>query len=166
MSGAPESGTEPPQTSSPAPGEAQRYRGPGERRRIQRLGRHLIEVFADDRMVAYSRQAVRLLGGVGAPAIWLPHADISTELLRGVPLRSPRGAGTHLAYSDVVTETARFERAACSLEETCDTSAAVAGWLAFDAERLACYVDGQRVKHQQAGAPGGWITADVVLPGD
>jgi hypothetical protein len=59
----------------------------------------------------------------------------------------------------------RAARAAWTYEEPTAAFAALAGAVAvYPAAVDACFVDGERVRPQEGGFYGGWITDDVVGP--
>ena len=73
-----------------------------------------------------------------------------------------KGAAT---YWDVLdTPTGVVEAAAWSYETPTPAFAALAGYLTFYPSVFECSIDGERVRPQEGGFYGGWITADVVGP--
>ena len=42
--------------------------------------------------------------------------------------------------------------------------AAIRDWLCFYPGRIECYIDGERVRPQEGGFYGGWVTSNIVGP--
>lgn len=118
-----------------------------------------------DVVVADTRRAYRVLETSHPPTWYVPLADVDATLLR----RSPRdgswcewkGAAT---YWDVVTAEQTVEAQAWSYEQPTPGFTAIAGALTFYPSAFDCTVDGERVRPQEGGFYGGWITDDVEGP--
>lgn len=117
-----------------------------------------------DSLVARSTDAVRILETAGAPAFYLPREDVNMELLK----RSDRvtqcewkGYGT---YWHIVIGDETLANAAWSYENPFPEYKEIKGMISFYPARLACYVDGERVRPQPGGFYGGWVTHEVVGP--
>jgi uncharacterized protein (DUF427 family) len=125
---------------------------PSDRHVVVRLG---------DRLVADSRQAFRVLETSHPPTWYVPPADVADGVLTPSRARSTwcewKGAAT---YWDVLG----LEAAGWSYERPTAGFEAITGYVAFAPARLECSVDGERVRPQDGGFYGGWITADVVGP--
>jgi uncharacterized protein (DUF427 family) len=114
--------------------------------------------------LARTAGAVRLLETSHPPTFYLPRADVAMAYLQRTSARSHcewKGAAT---YFDVVVGAQRLPRAAWSYERPFADAAVIAGHLAFYAHTLACFVAGERVRPQDGGFYGGWITAELVGP--
>lgn len=114
--------------------------------------------------IARTRAAVRLLETSHPPTFYVPRADVDAAALvraRGGSLCEWKGA---CSYHDVVTAAGRLERAAWSYDRPFGEAAMIAGHVAFYADRLACFVGGERARPQAGGFYGGWITAELVGP--
>ena len=121
--------------------------------------------------VAETRRAWRLLETSHPPTWYLPRADVLDLHL------APVGHGSfcewkgRAEYFDVTEdlgdrpEDARIPRAAWSYPSVIDEAYAdLEGAIAFYANDLACFVDGERARPQPGGFYGGWITSEIVGP--
>ena len=114
--------------------------------------------------VADTRGAYRVLETSHPPTWYLPRADVSADL---TPSRAHgtvcewKGLAT---YWDVAVPGARAEARAWSYEDPTPGFAAIRGFVTFYPEHFECTVDGERVRPQEGGFYGGWITDDVVGP--
>jgi uncharacterized protein (DUF427 family) len=115
-------------------------------------------------VIAESSRAHRVLETSQPPAYYLDPADVRTDLL--VP-------STHLtfcewkgqaSYFDVVVGDQVAARAAWTYVSPTPAFEAIRGHLAFYAQLLDCFVDGERVVGNEGTFYGGWITKDVVGP--
>jgi uncharacterized protein (DUF427 family) len=125
--------------------------------------RHL-EVRLGTVVVADTRSAHRVLETSQPPAYYFAPADVRVDLL--VPSTHAtfcewKGLASYFA---VVAQGTVVPRAAWSYPDPTPAFAAIAGHLAFYAQRLDCYVDGEAVAGNEGTFYGGWITADVVGP--
>ncbi len=129
---------------------------PSDRHVVVRLG---------ERVVADSRAALRVLETSHPPTWYLPRSDVDATLLRRSRTRSTwcewKGPAT---YWDVQDGARVVEAAAWSYEDPTPAFRVVTGHLTFYPSRFACFVDGERVRPQDGGFYGGWITDDVVGP--
>lgn len=116
--------------------------------------------------VADTRRAIRILETSQPPAYYLPRADVRTDLLVRTPSRSFcewKGEATYWALR--VPGVPEVPDAAWSYEHPTARYAAIAGYLAFYAQRVdACFVDDEQVQPNPGGFYGGWITSKVVGP--
>ena len=114
-------------------------------------------------------QSLRVLETSHPPTWYLPSADVGTCVL--VRSSDPgslcewKGTAT---YWDVVTGDpsvdADLRASGWSYESPTARFADLAGAVTFYPSRLVCTVDGERVRPQDGGFYGGWITDDVVGP--
>ena len=123
----------------------------------------LVEVYAGAVAVAQTRHAIRVLETASPPTFYLPREDVRMELLRRAPGQSLCEWKGRASYFDVVADGV-ITRAAWSYEDPFTGFADIAGHLSFYADRLACYVDGKRVRPQTGRLYGGWITDEIVGP--
>ena len=120
-----------------------------------------VEVRLGEQLVARSNRAWRVLETSHPPTWYLPREDVAEGVL--APSATPsttcewKGAAT---YWDVLGERA----AAWSYEHPTRRFAEMAGAVTFYPDRFVCTVDGERVRPQEGGFYGGWITDDVVGP--
>ena len=112
-------------------------------------------------LVAETTRAFRVLETSHPPTWYVPPEDAAVGAVTPSKARSTmcewKGAAT---YWDVLGDAA----AAWSYEEPTRRFAELAGYLAFSPARLACFVDGERVRPQEGGFYAGWVTDDVVGP--
>lgn len=133
--------------------------------------RHLLVRFGGA-VIAESRRAWRVLETSHPPSWYVPPEDVRMEWLRPVP-----GMGSicewkgPARYLDVVVPVAhgrpggRAARAAWTYPEPTPSFAPIAGYVSFyPAAMEACLIDGERVRPQDGGFYGGWITNDVQGP--
>ncbi|MHA3704328.1 DUF427 domain-containing protein [Jatrophihabitans sp. YIM 134969] len=121
----------------------------------------LVEVHAGDHLVARSTQAWRVLETSHPPTWYLRRADVAEGVLTpsatGGTVCEWKGVAT---YWDVLGQRA----AAWSYEDPTPRFTAMTGAVTFYPDRFVCTVDGERVRPQEGGFYGGWITDDVVGP--
>jgi uncharacterized protein (DUF427 family) len=130
-----------------------------------RSGRH-VEVRVGDVLVADSRAAWRVLETSHPPTWYIPPGDVASGLLSRSSARSTycewKGSATYwdviVAGGDLLTA------AAWSYEHPTAGYVQLTGHFAFSPSRLACAVEGERVRPQEGGFYAGWITDDVVGP--
>ena len=121
-------------------------------------------------VVADTRAAVRVLETSQPPAYYLPRADVRADLLRRTETRSVcewKGAATYwsLVLPDGHGGTDAVADVAWSYEQPTERFAAIAGHLAFYAQRVDdCWVDDERVQPNPGSFYGGWITSRIVGP--
>ena len=116
-------------------------------------------------LVAETSGAYRVLETSHPPTWYLPRADVVAPLRRSgarSTLCEWKGAAT---YWDVLdTAAGAVEAAAWSYETPTSGFAAITGYLTFYPSVFECSVDGERVRPQEGGFYGGWVTDDVVGP--
>jgi len=126
--------------------------------------RHVVIRF-EGLLIADSRRAWRVLETSHPPTWYLPAEDVVPGVLQRSAAASTicewKGAAT---YWDVVTPTTRLPAAIWSYEHPTSRFADLAGAVTGYPAQLECLVDGERVRPQEGGFYGGWITADVVGP--
>ena len=129
------------------------------------LSGRLVTVALGSSVIAHSRRAWRLLETSHPPTWYLPPADVAAGVLSRSDARSTvcewKGSAT---YWDVTVGDRTLPAAAWSYEQPSSGFDSIASFLAFSPSRLACAVDGERVRPQEGGFYGGWITDDVVGP--
>ncbi len=114
-------------------------------------------------LLADSRRAVRVLETASPPTFYLPATDVCLEHLVVVPGQSVcewKGTARYWSLRDAP------ERGAVAWSYPTPTSpfAEIAGYLAFYPGRLACDVDGERVRPQPGRFYGGWVTRELAGP--
>ncbi len=120
-----------------------------------------VVVEAAGRMLAKSSCALRVLETASPPTVYLPSGDIDFSLLADAAASSFcewKGQANYYALATggpVVAWEYRQPRAAF---------ARLKGYLCFYPGRVACTLDGEKVKPQPGEFYGGWVTADIVGP--
>jgi uncharacterized protein (DUF427 family) len=114
--------------------------------------------------VARTRRAYRVLETSHPPTFYLPRADVDITCLAAPSVTSACEWKGLCTSFDVAVAGGRLERAAWSYEQPFPEAKAIAGHVAFYADRLACFVAGERCRPQPGGYYGGWITSELVGP--
>jgi uncharacterized protein (DUF427 family) len=132
--------------------------------RVESSSRHLRVVF-NERVVAETRESLRVLETSHPPAYYLPAASVHNDYL------SPTGRSSICEYKGVATYYSIrvgervAENAAWSYHKPNAGYEAIRDYLAFYPGRVdACYVDGERVNVQEGDFYGGWITSEIRGP--
>ncbi|CAN5513465.1 DUF427 domain-containing protein [soil metagenome] len=130
---------------------------PSSRQVVVRLGNTL---------VADTRNAIRVLETSHPPTWYLPRDDVRDGTIRRSDSRPTRCEFKGLAtYYDVLGEDGAVAHdAAWSYEQPTPDFLEITSFLSFMPGRLRCEIDGERVRPQDGGFYGGWITHDVVGP--
>ena len=128
---------------------------PSDRHVVVRLG---------DALVADTTAAYRVLETSHPPTWYLPRATSSPTCARS-GARSTicewKGAAT---YWDVLGSSGASRRPRGPTSTPTPGFTAITGYLTFYPSAFDCFVDGERVRPQEGGFYGGWITDDVVGP--
>jgi uncharacterized protein (DUF427 family) len=123
----------------------------------------LVEVKAGGVMVARSRNSLRVLETASPPTFYIPIADIHTELLQvvsGASFCEWKGAAKYWALAAALDAPA----IGWSYPKPNPAFAAIRDCLCFYPGRVECYVDGERMRPQEGGFYGGWVTDSIVGP--
>ncbi len=121
----------------------------------------LVEVRDGERLLVSTRRAVRVLETASPPTFYLPPEDLMPGLLVPAPGSSYcewKGRARYWALVD------GGEPVAWTYDKPTPAFAAIRGWLSFYPARVACHVDGERVRPQPGGFYGGWLTSEIVGP--
>jgi uncharacterized protein (DUF427 family) len=125
----------------------------------------LVEVHLGGEVVARTRSSLRVLETSHPPTYYLPlDAFVDGALLpvEGSTVCEWKGRA---AYFDLLGGGRCAARAAWTYPEPVPTYAVLAGHVAVMPGLVdACYVDGERVRAQEGGFYGGWVTDRVVGP--
>lgn len=116
--------------------------------------------------VADSERGLRVLETASPPTIYVPAADVRTELLTRREDRSSfcewKGAAT---YFDLVVDGLMAEAAAWTYLDPRPAYARLAGHYAFYAGRVdAAWLGDERVTPQGGSFYGGWVTSEIRGP--
>ncbi len=130
-----------------------------------RVSRELVEVHMGGEVVARTDRSWQVLETSHPPTYYLP----VTSFAEGVLV--PVGGTTwcewkgEAAYFDLVAGERRGARAAWHYPDPAPAYAALRDHVAVTPSQVdACFVDGERVRPQEGGFYGGWITSKVVGP--
>ncbi|MEO7448699.1 MAG: DUF427 domain-containing protein [Humibacillus sp.] len=125
----------------------------------------LVEVHLGGVVVASTRQALRVLETSHPPTYYLPQSAFVDGALVPAPGSSVCEWKGRAAYFDLVGGGVRATRAGWTYPDPVPTYAVLLGHLAVMPGLVdACFVDGERVRPQEGGFYGGWITDRVVGP--
>ena len=124
---------------------------------------HLIEVFHKMMVIARSVETYRVLETASPPTFYIPKEDIDWSLLVKTPMTSIcewKGLARYWALaSDPEGPPVAWRYDAPKSE-----FAMLREFTSFYPARVACYVNGERVRPQPGEFYGGWITSEVVGP--
>jgi uncharacterized protein (DUF427 family) len=113
--------------------------------------------------LARSRGAIRVLETASPPTWYLPPGDIRMERLQPLTGSSFCEWKGRASYWTLAGDPAQCALA-WSYADPTPAFRAIAGWLCFYPDRAHCTVDGERVRPQEGGFYGGWVTDDIVGP--
>ena len=116
-------------------------------------------------VIAESRAALRVLETAGAPAFYLPVADVDEALLAANFEESFCEWKGRARHFDVRVSGAPALDAAWSYPDPCPEFESLRDWLAFHPGRLdGCWLGDVRAAPQPGGYYGGWVTPDLAGP--
>ncbi len=121
----------------------------------------LVEVFEGDRRIASTRAAVRVLETASPPTFYLPPESVEPGALEpagGASFCEWKGAARYWSVAG------KPEPVAWSYPTPSAAFLRLRDYVGFYPGRLACFVDGERVRPQPGGFYGGWITDEIVGP--
>ena len=121
-----------------------------------------VEVLIDGETVARTTRARRVLETASPPTFYLPPDDVDESKLVVVPGGSWcewKGEARYFAPASHPRQPVAW----CYPAPT-PAFEAIAGWLSFYPGRVECRVDGERVRPQDGGFYGGWVTDEIVGP--
>ena len=116
--------------------------------------------------IADSERALRVLETASPPTVYVPAADVRTDLLAETPAKHSfcewKGQAS---YFDLVRDGERVEAIAWHYPEPRADFAALRDHIAFYAGRVdACFLGDERVRPQGGGFYGGWVTDEIQDP--
>ncbi len=123
-----------------------------------------LRVVFEGREVARTSASFRVLETSHPPVYYFPRGDVDASMLRraaGESFCEWKGMAT---YFDVLGDGMVLGREAWSYEEPTAGFAAIAGYVAFYARTLECWVGDERVTPQPGGFYGGWVTGNLEGP--
>jgi uncharacterized protein (DUF427 family) len=114
--------------------------------------------------VVRTSRALRLLETASPPTFYLPFADALRDAF--VPARGSSGCEWKgvARYWSIVAGGVRLERAAWSYDDPAAPYTAIRDHVALYATEAECTVGGERVRPQDGGFYGGWVTSEIVGP--
>ena len=126
-----------------------------------REDRRIVEVRAASGRIARSCHAIRICETASPPTFYLPPDDVDMSLLEPAPGQSfCEWKGVAVYWRLAGTR----EAVGWSYPGPQAPFARLRNWLSFYPGRIACFVDGERVRPQPGGFYGGWITDEIVGP--
>ena len=131
--------------------------------RLERTWR-VLRVEAFGHVIAETRHGYRVLETYHPPTYYLPGEDVDRGALQKLNARSLCEWKGIASYYDVVLGGRRIVSAAWGYHSPTAPFAPLSGHFAFYPTHLDCFVDGERVRPQEGGFYGGWITSEVVGP--
>jgi uncharacterized protein (DUF427 family) len=114
--------------------------------------------------VVRTRRALRLLETASPPAFYLPLADADPVAFQPAAGASHCEWKGRARYWTIVAGGLRLERAAWSYDSPPARYAAIVDHVALYPEPAVCTVAGERVRRQEGGFYGGWVTDEIVGP--
>lgn len=124
----------------------------------------LVEVRVGKLEIASSRRVIRILETASPPTFYIPRDDVDMEHLYPAAGGSMCEWKGMASYFDVGRRLRKVSRAAWSYEQPFEEMQAIAGHVSFYPGRVECFVDGERVRPQDGGFYGGWVTDEIVGP--
>ena len=122
-----------------------------------------VEVFANGTLIAHSVDTLRVLETASPPTVYIPQQDIVMSLLseaEGNSFCEWKGSASYWKLDNDAADIA----VAWSYREPFPAFTSLRDYLCFYPGRIACYIDGERVKPQPGKFYGGWITAAISGP--
>lgn len=151
----------PPFADQPGPGQESVWDYPRPPRLDQDT--RLVEVRVGDLIIAQSTAAFRVLETASPPTFYLPHEDIDLKRLEVAAGRSMcewKGAARYWRLSDQP----EIGPIGWSYPDPTPAFEQIRDALSFYPGKVACYVDGERVRPQEGGFYGGWVTDEIAGP--
>jgi uncharacterized protein (DUF427 family) len=124
----------------------------------------LVQVRLDDELIAETRAARRVLETASPPTFYLPPDAVRRDCLQPDSNSSFCEWKGRAVYFSVCAGGHCVRNAAWSYPDPLADFAGIRDYLAFYPGRVACFVDGERVRAQAGGYYGGWITAEIIGP--
>jgi uncharacterized protein (DUF427 family) len=122
----------------------------------------LIEVKTGNQTIASSTRCMRVLETASPPTVYIPPDDIHFELLRqigGSSFCEWKGEAGYWALAESSGTAVGW-----SYSNPSPAFAKIRDWLCFYPGRIECCMDGERVRPQEGGFYGGWVTDSIVGP--
>ncbi len=116
--------------------------------------------------LARTRRAMRMLETASPPTFYIPFADARRDLL----VEAPEFGQSHCEwkgrarYLSIVTDAGILPGAGWTYPSPDEPYEALAECFSVYPGRVACFVDGERVRAQDGGFYGGWVTDEIAGP--
>lgn len=124
-----------------------------------------VEVVFAGIVIASTNRGLRVLETSSPPTIYIPPQDVVEGYLQPVAHSSFCEWKGGADYFDLVVGERRSERATWNYPDPKPSFQILKDHLSFYPGRVdACYLGGEKVRPQEGGFYGGWITADIVGP--
>ena len=114
--------------------------------------------------IVRTRRALRLLETASPPTFYLPWADAMRDAFHMAGGSSACEWKGTARYWTLQAGGVRLERAAWSYDAPRRPYDAIVDHVALYANDAECYVDGERVRPQDGGFYGGWVTSGIAGP--
>ncbi len=132
--------------------------------RVEPSRRHVVVIAAGE-VIAETRRALRVLETSHPPGYYIPPGDYRRACFRPTADESFCEFKGVARYFDIVVGDRVAAQAAWSYANPAPRYAVLAHHMAVYPGRVeACFVDGERVRPQEGGFYGGWITSDIAGP--
>jgi len=128
-----------------------------------RNSNQLVEVKNGSVVIASSERSARVLETASPPTVYLPPEDVNMDLLQPIPGESFcewKGAAAYWGLKTNPNQAA----IGWSYPDPSAPFAILRDWLCFYPGRVACFIAGERVRPQEGGFYGGWVTDCIVGP--
>jgi len=122
----------------------------------------LVEVKVGSEIIARSKLSKRVLETASPPTVYIPPCDIHFESLqrvRGSSFCEWKGEAGYWALANSSGSAIGW-----SYPNPTPAFADIRDWLCFYPDRVECYLDDERVRPQEGGFYGGWVTDHLVGP--
>jgi len=122
----------------------------------------LVQVNAGSLPIAQSTRAMRVLETASPPTVYIPPDDIHMDRLKradGLSICEWKGAAEYWALATTTGEPVGW-----SYPRPQPAFAELGGWLCFYPGRIDCYLGGEKVRAQEGGFYGGWVTNNIAGP--
>ncbi len=125
--------------------------------------RHVVVRVGGEEIVN-TRRALRMMETASPPGFYLPIADVKAGVLIPAAGQSHCEWKGAARYWTVVAGGVRLERAAWSYDNPLSPYEQLRDHIALYATEAECFVDNERVRPQDGGFYGGWVTNEIVGP--
>lgn len=124
-----------------------------------------LQVVFGGQIVAETVWSLRVLETSHPPSYYCPREDNLTDFLKPSQVSSHCEWKGQARFYDLALGKHRCQAASWSYPEPAARYAALEGMVAFYPPRVdACFIAGEKVRAQEGGFNGGWITSGIVGP--